>query len=252
MFYSIVPVPGTLQTGFSAAQDEQLNQMRSAVNSFVQVVTQMNVQFDLAQISKNTSELNDLVESVKSYKAVIHQEEVIINSAISSVDYFSFSKRVQLETLRINLQHLSKALDTIALEILGFQAGVSDFPRFFVSEPLGMTLSVLQNDSVDLALSLNKVEKAIEAAMAEHPVHADKKTTVLSSLTEVSGKAAHLQAQLYSTYILVVEQANIDGRELDIVQKMHVDFFINSLQYFMHFTKEFSELFDRLVVPAKP
>lgn len=240
--------------GFASVSGQdaaQIAQLRNAVASFQEVVTQINVQFEMAQISKNVSELDAIVESVKSYKAVMNQEEVVINSAISSADYFSFSKRVQLETIRINILQLSKALDTIALEVLGFKAGVSDFPRYFVSEPLGMTLSVLERQSVDLALSMQKVEGAIETAMKDQPVEQKNKAAVMSSLSDVSGKAAHLQSQLYSTYILVVEQANIDGRELDIVQKMHVDFFINSLQYFIHFTKEFGELFDRLVIAKK-
>ena len=128
-------------------------------------VHQIHQSFELNKLKNNISESHHLIAEIKVQKQALVSVKVEVNSVLSSLVSYQVLDKVYLEFARITSDSYSEALNQIAFEILGHQAGVSEYKSTYISDPINIASAMLKGKFDHIVTELADVDQRMTTIM---------------------------------------------------------------------------------------
>jgi len=206
--------------------------------------------FEMDISLRNITQLNEVLTQVKNVRLQTAYVLTQIRAEIASAQMRSFLNRILQESLRIQVEKYEKALKWIGLEILGDLSGVSNFDTYFNSEVVAIAKDLLMNRFFSMMLDAYEADKLIEDAHQKDPIHltidSATKAKIDSYFKDMIVNADLAKKELAKNYYDEVEKIRLDGRELNLLQRVDFELAIDLLNFLSNFVKRYEELFLKL------
>lgn len=225
-------------------------------DKFLLAISQINTKihtihhdYELNKVHKDKDKAKELLDRIKAEKTALTDVKMDVNAVLSSLVSYNVLDKVYLEFARIMADSYSGELDQIAFEILGEQAGISEFRVSFVSDGINVASALLKGKFDVIVNELADVDHRMNTIMTHKDTTADlfNELRILNELTKAVEDALSLKIKLYQVYTEENEKAMLEGKQLNILQKNDVDLHILMIDWLIQFVRTYQELIRKLV-----
>jgi len=212
-------------------------------------IHQIHHDYEQHKLRKDKEGAKLLLDQIKAEKLALNDVKIEVNGVLSSLVSYSVLDKVYLEFARLTTDSYSTALDQIAFEILGEQAGISQFKTTVVSDPINVATALLKNKFDIIVNQLADVDHRMTAIMTHRNTSTDlfNELRILNELTKTIEDALSIKMQLYQVYAAENEKVMLEGNQLSILQKHDVDLHILTIDWLIQFVRTYQELIRKLM-----
>lgn len=172
------------------------------------------------------------------------KQELLANTVNPSI---VFSRRLDLEMLKLEAQGMGQFLAELGEHVLGIVGGVSKFPDYELSETIGSSMTVLNTKFATVVLHMVEVDIALKGQLLDlKVVDAKTKAKVDEHLKAVLEVVDGLREEGNKVFAEELARLRVEGKTLNVWQQFQFEMLIDSFTYMATYTKHFKELFDRV------
>lgn len=232
------------------SQDPRLQNLTQQVAKIVVEINNIEKVFEMDTITRDIGKLNSVLTQVKTERQKTTLLLSEIHSEIASVPFRSFLFRLLQESLRIQTEKYDKLLKWIGLEILGDLSDVSRFESYYYSETVSIAQELLVSRFLNMLLDAYEADKILNEAFTKDPLHGKlepaAKQQVDKYLKDMITNAQSAKQEMTKDYYEELEKIRLDNRELNLLQRLEAEMYIDSLNYAINFVQKYDEMFLRL------
>jgi len=223
---------------FTTKQEHAIEEQHKTIKALEQ-------EYQKAIQSRSAAELTKVLNQVKPFQTAIRAIRAELETAIETEHFeVSFLDRILFECFHIRSVIYEEVSRTIAQEILGQQAGVSDFPHYQFSNQLETAVELMSRKFLTLLNDIKTTDTLIVGvAQRNTTLSTQEKQTILKSLTEGEKVAASIHVELSKDYATVVENLHRQGQQVRLVQRMELEAIVDQISFVQTFLVNFHELF---------
>ncbi|KAH9404285.1 hypothetical protein TYRP_000104 [Tyrophagus putrescentiae] len=205
--------------------------------------------FEVNTVKLDKAEFTRLIEEIKTEKAALNKARAEVSSVLTTLISYHVLDKVYLEYARIMADSYSEALNQIAFEILGHEAGVSQFKPTYVSEAINIATALLKGKFDKIVNELTDVDALMTTILNHRNTSTDlfNELRVLNELSKTIADSLTLKTQLLSVYSEENEKAITEGKHLNILQKSDVDMHVVMIDWLVQFVRTYQELIKKLI-----
>lgn len=232
--------------------DPKLINLTTIFGALVQEVQAIDHSFEVSIANPEQVALASLLDQIKVSTAKVQSFVTQVRVDISETPSRSFMNRLTVEIVRIQSEKLVRALKWISGEILGYQAGVSKFEEYYYSETVGVVEELLQSRFNTILLACVEVEKLLNdahlngASPQMGTVDKDTKAAVDKQFKLAIAGVDSANAEYSKDYYGELERIRLEGKELNVLQRMNAEINIDLLNYAKQFITKYDELWLRI------
>lgn len=234
------------QTVAPDAIDNKVAALKVREQDIEKALTALAHNYSAAVAAHNLSGLDAIVDQVKVQNGVIAKLRGDIESEILAVGGNAhFYQHFEYDLLGIQVRKYGDAFKAIALEILGYRAGVSNFPSYYHSKQLQTDLELLTAKLVAAVMGSYQIGEVMKKFPLGEPDEAGKKEVLqsLDAVISATTKAAELLIGDYSQELIKVAS---QGQDLELVQKNTIEALIEQLYGLADYAQVYKETFVKL------
>lgn len=212
-------------------------------------MTKIYQDFEVNTVKNDKAEFQRLLDEIKNEKAALEKARLEVSSVLTTLISYHVLDKVYLEYGRIMAESYSKALNQIALEILGHEAGVSQFKTPYVSESINIATSLLKGKFDHIVNELTDVDNLMTTILNHRNETSDlfNELRVLNELSKTASDSLTLKAQLLDVYNAETKKALSEGKHLNILQENDVDMHVSMINWLVQFVRSYQELITKLI-----
>ena len=167
------------------------------INAIYAKIHDINTVFEENKERKDTTLFHSILDTIKKEKAALNEVRVEINSVLSSLVSYNVLDKVYLEFGRIMSESYASALDQIAFEILGQQAGITEFKSTVVSDPLNVASALLKSKFDVIVNELADVDRRMTTIMNQKNLTSDlhNELVILNELSKTVEDGLNLKVR---------------------------------------------------------
>lgn len=221
------------------------------VNQLKQLGSKMYADFEAAKQHKGP--FGKVVSDVKQHKHKLRQVSWQIHNALATNSIFSFIERMVLQFHRIQCEKIGEIFDWIVMEVAGHQVGITELstsPLQF-SESIEIANNVAHYKFVHIVSAANETNRLIVSAVNRMlngtKVTKGSKAQINDKLESLINDAASARSDLSKEYLNEVAKYIEMKKEMNLVQKMQVEKFIDALQFVAQYVRAYQRMLTRLI-----
>ena len=214
------------------------------------VVVRVERGFEEATLRHNQSELKAILTELEVTKRNISVSRASLIAAVHTDRIHAFQERVMAGWVDVDFRSLDTLVTHLALEILGVNANIIDFPRTEVVDSLKSILEIaelkMSERFVQLLAKVDKeIKEAYQTLIEGKTVPSSNIRVINTDLNSIASMAKAAKDSLTSEYYPLRERFGSEGKLLDRMQKFEVERFINMLYYVEHFVHDYLITFNK-------
>ncbi|MGE9615857.1 MAG: hypothetical protein ACQPRI_06100 [Solitalea-like symbiont of Tyrophagus putrescentiae] len=214
------------------------------------VVVRVERGFEEATLRHNQSELKAILTELEVTKRNISVSRASLIAAVHTDRIHAFQERVMAGWVDVDFRSLDTLVTHLALEILGVNANIIDFPRTEVVDSLKSILEIaelkMSERFVQLLAKVDKeIKEAYQTLIEGKTVPSSNIRVINTDLNSIASMAKAAKDSLTSEYYPLRERLGSEGKLLDRMQKFEVERFINMLYYVEHFVHDYLITFNK-------
>lgn len=228
-----------------AALKEQTDALEA---SFLQIETE----FSTAVLSpQNASAFTETLSDIRQVKGRLHQVQGVIHKEISTLHSNLFIIRIELEGYRVKAEKINTALNWVAHEILGFQAGISELVHRLYAESIEIVVKLQTGKFEHVVKGAVEVQKELSSLLANlengTAPTVQEVTKIRAGLQTIIDDASSIKSTVSLQYESVRETLEYQNTEISLAQKYTVERLIAEMGNLIHFTDHYRELIVKVL-----
>lgn len=231
-------------------KDEHLTKLSTAVIRVYNSTVSIHNDYELQGPVGDETALHQLVTAIKKAEkeallvGVQIRQELLANNVNT---YIIFSRRLDLEMLKLQAQGIGKFLARLGEHVLGILGGVSKFPEYELSETIGSLITVFNTKFPSAVEQMVEVDIALRGQLMDlKVVDAKTKAKVDEHLNSLVSIVDGLRNEGKQELAEELTRLRLEGKELNAFQRFEIEELIDAFTYMSTYTKHFKELFDRV------
>lgn len=227
-----------------------LDELEHQAGVVERVVVRVERGFEEATLRHNQSELKAILTELEVTKRNISVSRASLIAAVHTDRIHAFQERVMAGWVDVDFRSLDTLVTHLALEILGVNANIIDFPRTEVVDSLKSILEIaelkMSERFVQLLAKVDKeIKEAYQTLIEGKTVPSSNIRVINTDLNSIASMAKAAKDSLTSEYYPLRERLGSEGKLLDRMQKFEVERFINMLYYVEHFVHDYLITFNK-------
>ena len=192
-------------------------------------------QFGLAIAEQNETAFQHILTEVRTQNQKLFQLASDVEAELTTLGVVQhFFHHFEFDVLKIQLRNLEQAFKMIALEILGHEAKISNFPVYQLSESLQTAMELVVDRMGGLVMEANDVS----VTMGKHPdgnFDAESKAHILTGLDHIIHNATAATEEIVRDYSIQLVRLARNQQQLNIAQRIEtetlIEILINLIEY---------------------
>ncbi len=213
---------------------------------------QIEQKFATAVLSHNGTAFNETLSDIRQAKVKLYQTQAAIHKAISTVHSTLFIVRMEVEGYRVKAEKINSALNWVAHEILGYQAGISELVHRLYAESIEIVIKLQVGRYEHLVKAALEVQKEISSLLTKLDNGTGNATfqeveKIRSDLQIVIDDSVAIKSTIALQYESVRETLEYQSTEISLAQRYTVERMIAEMGNLVHYTDHYRELIVKVL-----
>lgn len=215
----------------------------------------IETKFSTAVLSpQNTSAFTQTLSDIRQVKGRLHTTQAAIHKEISTLHSNLFIARMELEGYRVKAEKINTALNWVAHEILGFQAGISEPVHRLYAESIEIVVKLQTGKFEHLVKGAVEVQKELGSLLANLDNGTAPSTQevekIRAGLQAIIDDANSIKSAVALQYESVRETLEYQNTEISLAQKYTVERLIAEMGNLVHYTAHYRELIVKVLTTS--
>ena len=233
----------------AAQQNNSTKTYIAKINLIYDQIRKIYHNYELNKQVRDDFKFRQLITDIKSEKRELINVKVDINEILSTLISSDMLEKVSLESARIRIDSYSECLDQIAFEILGYQAGISQFRQTEISEIINLNMVLFQRGTDEIVAQLIDVDNRMNNVLKNKnaTMNIFNEMVVITNLTRAVNDSLVLKKRLMDVHASESERITLEDKQLDILQDNNVQLNILTIDWLVQFVRTYQEFIRKFL-----